>query len=265
MGKRSKGLASPNFWKTGAVVAAVFVFIGFTAIRAAAEQEQPGVRASNLMDHPVINSKGEEILEIDDLILRRNGKVKRVILSCCGFLGLGTKRVAVPFRRLQLKGNKIIYDITREEFEQMADFNYAEEDLYTGYYSSRPGMARPRTPRRPHPRYYGPDYPRYGTESGYCHWKWSHSPGSILCTAVLDRSVVNTQCQRIGLVNDLLISPDGRVKEIVLSILRLRMSLDKEKVSLPYKPFEVTNWGLTYDVSIEELKDLPEFHYQEGR
>ena len=266
MRKTEKGLTGQSFWRIGLALAAVVIMLmGFAAFSAAAEQKQPGIRASKLMDHPVINSKGEEILEIDDLILRRNGNVKRVILSCCGFLGLGAKKVAVPFRRLQFKQDEIVYDVTEEEFKQMAEFNYAQEDLYTDYYTGRPGMERPRTPRRPYPRYYGPYYPRYGAEeeSDYCQWQWSHSPERMLSSAVLGRPVVNNQCQRVGFVDDLIVGLDGQVKEIILSVLR--MDVDKERVSLPYEPFKVTYWGLAYDVTIEALRNMPEFQYQEGQ
>jgi sporulation protein YlmC with PRC-barrel domain len=259
--KKGKRRTGQSFWKIGlALTAAFLMLIGFTAFSGAAEHEQPGMRASKLMDHPVVNPKGEEILEIDDLILRRNGNVKRVVLSCCGFLGLGAKRVAVPFRRLQFKDDEIVYDITLEEFEQMADFQYTQEELYTGYYSPRPGTESPRTSRRPHPGYYGPYYPRYGAESQseYCRWQWSYSPGSILCSVVLNRPVVNTRCQRVGFVDDLIIGLDGQVKEIIMSVLR--MDLKKERISVPYKPLKVTYWGLAYDISLEELRDLPEFH-----
>jgi sporulation protein YlmC with PRC-barrel domain len=268
MTKTEKGLASTSFWKIGSVVAAVSaVLIGFAAIAPVAAQEQAGIRASKLMDHPIVNSKGKEILEIDDLILTRNGNVKRVVLSCCGFLGLGSKSVAVPFRRLQFKGDEIVYDVTEEEFKQMAEFNYAQEGLYTGYYSARPrpGRESPGTQRRPYSRYpyYGPYYPGYWMEpeSGYCHWEWSYSPGRMLCSAVLSRPVVNNKCQRIGFVDDLIIDPDGGVKEIILSVLR--PELKQGRVSVPYKPFKVTYWGLVYDISIDELGKLPEFHYQE--
>jgi hypothetical protein len=66
-------------------------------------------------------------------------------------------------------------------------------------------------------------------------------------------------------VDDLIISSDGMVKEIILSIMRLRAGFDKERVSLSYRPFEVTHWGLAYNVTMEELRSLPEFHYQEGQ
>jgi sporulation protein YlmC with PRC-barrel domain len=264
--KTKKVLYRRGFWIIGWMAATV-LFLGFAAA-AAEPQEEPAYRASQLMDHPVINGSGKEIAEIDDLILRRGGKVKRAILSCCGFLGLGTKKVAVPLRRLQFKKDEILFDITEEEFTQMAEFDYAQEGLYTGYYSARPGATERGIQRIPYPGYgyYDPYYPRHrapltAPEPDYCPWEWSHSPGSILCTAVLGRAVVNSQCQRIGFVNDLLIGPDHRVKDIVLSLLRS----EKDRVSLPYRPFEVTYWGLAYDITREEIRDLPEFHYQEAR
>jgi sporulation protein YlmC with PRC-barrel domain len=270
MAKTEKGPVGPGFWKIASVVTAVsVVLIGFAALTAAAAQEQAGIRASKLMDHPVVDSKGKEILEIDDLILRRNGNVKRVILSCCGFLGLGSKRVAVPFRRLQFEGNKIVYDVTEEQFTQMAEFNYAQEGLYTGYYSARPRTGRegPGTERGQYQTYpyYGPYYPGYWAEPepGNCHWEWSYSPGMLLCSAVLNRPVVNNQCQRIGFVDDLIIDPDGGVKDIILTVMRPNVNL--HRVSAPYKPLKVTYWGLVYGISIQELRKLPEFHYQEGK
>jgi sporulation protein YlmC with PRC-barrel domain len=266
VGKTQRKLASHSLCGIGSVVSvAVIVLICFVSFTAAAEQEQSQViRASKLMDHPIINTKGEQILEIDDLILRRNGNVKRVILSCCGFLGLGAKRVAVPFRNLKIEDDKIIYDITEEEYKQMADFNYAEDDLYTGYYSEMQGRQTPRTPGAPYRPYYGPHYPGYGAWSQeYCRGAPSYSPGSILGSVVLSHPVINPQCQRLGVVDDLMIDLDGQVKEIVLSDLPPK--LNKTRVSVPYKPFQVTYWGLVYDVTLDELSNLPEFHYNQSR
>jgi len=64
-------------------------------------------------------------------------------------------------------------------------------------------------------------------------------------------------------VDDLIVGLDGQVKKIVLSVLR--MDLDKERVSMLYEPFKVTYWGLAYDVTIEGLRNMPEFHYQEAQ
>ncbi|MFW6114686.1 MAG: PRC-barrel domain-containing protein [Thermodesulfobacteriota bacterium] len=254
----TKGQISFAVWKIGlAAVAGFVVLIGLAAFTGVAAQEKPGIRASTLMDHPVLDARGEEILEIDDLILRRSGNVKRVILSCCGFLGLGGKTVAVPFRRLQFKEDEIVYDVTEEEFKQMAEFDYAEEELYTGYYSYRPRARDPRAQKRSYPRY--PYVSPYGIGPGYCPWDWSYSPASLLSSAVLNRPVVNMQCQQIGLVDDLMISAEGSVNHIILSVLLV--DSDKDRVAVPYKPFKVTNWGLAYDISIEELRALPEFHF----
>jgi sporulation protein YlmC with PRC-barrel domain len=264
MSKRKEGQISFTLWKVGLVVVAGFIMlIGLAGFSGVAAQEQAGIRASILMDHPVVNAQGEEILEIDDMILRRSGNVKRVVLSCCGFLGLGTKRVAIPLRSLQFKEDQIIYDITEEEFKEMAEFNYAEEDLYTGYYSARPGARSPRAIPRSYPRYPYTSPSPYGMGPGYCPWEWSYSPDRLLSSSVINRPVVNTQSRHIGFVDDLIINPEGSVNQIILSLRGV--GLDKKRVALPFKSIEVTYWGLAYDVSIEELRDLPEFRYQEDK
>jgi hypothetical protein len=50
---------------------------------------QEGFRASKIIDQAVKNTQGEEVGEVDDLIMSRNGMIKKVILSTGGFLGVG--------------------------------------------------------------------------------------------------------------------------------------------------------------------------------
>ena len=85
----------------------------------------------------------------------------------------------------------------------------------------------------------------------------------VIGSVVLRRPVMNPQCQRLGVVDDLIIGLDGQVKEIVLSVLL--PNSNKIRVSVPYKPFQVTYWGLVYDVTLDELSNMPEFHYKEDR
>jgi sporulation protein YlmC with PRC-barrel domain len=261
-----------------------FCFLAFYVlinVPAAVAQDQPELRATKLMDHPVVNSKGMELAEIDNLILRRSGKVKRVILSCCGFLGLGEKRVAVPFRRLQFKDNRIVFDITDKAFTQLPQFNYEEQDLETGYYSRRPSMAHMGRwgrwgdwggppyplPRYGYPGYYPPYYPSYGppraNNEGQCPWKWAYSPDRMLVSLLLHRPVINAECERIGFVEDLMIGPKGRVKAMILHPTIPHHK--KDRVSVPFQPLETTHWGLVYHIGIKALRDLPEFHYAENQ
>ena len=85
-----------------------------------------GWRASKLRGADVQNAAGEDIGEIDDLIITKD-KVAYAILDVGGFLGLGGHLVAVPFDSLQVAedGSKIVLkEGTKEQLQQMPEFKY---------------------------------------------------------------------------------------------------------------------------------------------
>lgn len=58
-----------------------------------------GQRASKLIGTAVENDQGEKIGSIDDLVLTQDDKLMVAIVSVGGFLGIGSKLVAVPWDR----------------------------------------------------------------------------------------------------------------------------------------------------------------------
>lgn len=61
-------------------------------------------RVSNQLDFPVLNQNGEQIGEVNDMILDLdNSSVAYVIVSTGGFLGIADKEIAVPWNSLQLQ------------------------------------------------------------------------------------------------------------------------------------------------------------------
>jgi PRC-barrel domain len=56
-----------------------------------------GYRSSKVVGASVVNEANETVGAIDDLIVTPNERVPYAILSVGGFLGMGTKYVAVPF------------------------------------------------------------------------------------------------------------------------------------------------------------------------
>jgi sporulation protein YlmC with PRC-barrel domain len=109
-GKRKQGWSELSYKFTVGIVflAALLlpILIACTDKGEATEREmanqQQGLRATKIIDAVVKNDRGEEVGEVDDLIMSRNGKVKKVILSVGGFLKIGEKLVAVPFRDCQV-------------------------------------------------------------------------------------------------------------------------------------------------------------------
>jgi len=91
---------------------------------------QDAFRASAIIDSPVVNHRDREMGDVEDLVLKRRGVVKRAILSVGGFLGVGDRLVAVPFKALNLKPKKAIeYGISQEELVKHPEFSYQQEDL----------------------------------------------------------------------------------------------------------------------------------------
>ena len=64
----------------------------------------PGVwRASDLIGRDVFTSDNQDVGEVNDLILGRNGRLDGLVIEIGGFLGLGEHRVAVPLEALRIE------------------------------------------------------------------------------------------------------------------------------------------------------------------
>jgi hypothetical protein len=90
-----------------------------------------GLRASKLVGSNVYNEENESIGEIDDLLIARQGGSQPVaVLSVGGFLGIGAKRVAVPFDRLQYNAERERWTLpgaTKDSLRERPSFAYSEE------------------------------------------------------------------------------------------------------------------------------------------
>jgi len=86
--------------------------------------------ASNLVGLDVNNAANEDIGEIEDLVLDSSMKVKGLVLSVGGFLGLGDRYVVVPPSAVKVtfdgtaKEWKGTSTLTREQLKAMPEFKY---------------------------------------------------------------------------------------------------------------------------------------------
>jgi sporulation protein YlmC with PRC-barrel domain len=88
-----------------------------------------GFRLSKLSGHEVVNEKNENVGKIDDLIVgRESGHPVFAILQVGGFLGIGSRLVAVPFDSLKIDDNLRRIELpgaSRDELKKLAEFKYA--------------------------------------------------------------------------------------------------------------------------------------------
>jgi sporulation protein YlmC with PRC-barrel domain len=85
-----------------------------------------GYRTSKLTGRAVVNSQNERVGTIDDFIIGRD-RVLFSILQVGGFLGLGSRLVAVPYQSLTIDdtGTKItLPGATKDELKKLAEFKY---------------------------------------------------------------------------------------------------------------------------------------------
>ena len=94
--------------------------------------DRADVRASKLIGSSVYNDRNEKIGAVDDVVLGKDNKADAVILSVGGFLGVGTKLVAVPYTQLTFGDTKnassdnkvVLAGATKDSLKAQPDFNY---------------------------------------------------------------------------------------------------------------------------------------------
>jgi putative membrane protein len=98
--------------------------------------------ASDLLDTNIYGTNGEDIGEVDDVVIGPDGRVVAVVVGVGGFLGIGQKDVAIPFSALEISaaegqqadrtnrqtGTKnpnrvILRHMSRQELESAPSFN----------------------------------------------------------------------------------------------------------------------------------------------
>ena len=85
-----------------------------------------GYRVSKLTGRTVTNDKNEDIGKLDDVIVSQD-RVLYAVLQVGGFLGLGSRLVAVPYSSLVIDdtGTKIqLPGATRDELTKLTEFKY---------------------------------------------------------------------------------------------------------------------------------------------
>jgi sporulation protein YlmC with PRC-barrel domain len=82
--------------------------------------------ASTICSDAVVNSQGESLGEVEELMIDlESGRIAYAVLSFGGFLGMGNKLFAVPWEALQLDADNhcFVLNVPREKLEQAPGFD----------------------------------------------------------------------------------------------------------------------------------------------
>jgi len=249
-------------------VIVISLFFGLPLLSQAAENSDL-VAASNWIDREIYDKSGQQIGEIDDLVIKRSGKIKKVTIDVGGFLGIiGDKLVAVSPRELQnlmVDGDgKMVLDTTEQQMAKRSKFDYYQQGLNPDYYY-RPGRYYSYGYR-----YFPPPYPRpgpYGSQSSQHRmepypasepYDWAYSSARYLASTLTDRQVVNESGAYLGRVADLLIDVrQAKVIKIILAAGEIRG--DDSLVAISYEPPGFTTYGVVFNLSQEEIRKMPAY------
>jgi sporulation protein YlmC with PRC-barrel domain len=85
----------------------------------------PGaIKGSTLINMDVKNNADEKIGDINDVIVSADGKVQQVIISVGGFLGVGSRKVAVAWNDVKVDANADVawVNMSREQLQVAPEF-----------------------------------------------------------------------------------------------------------------------------------------------
>jgi sporulation protein YlmC with PRC-barrel domain len=272
----------------------VIFCIALSTPAGALENTERSVRAGAIIDQTVFNVQGQELGELEDLVIKRNGTVKKALISVGGFLEVGGKLVSVKYKSLRFVDKKIVSDITKKQLDEYPEFDYRKKDLFTTYhYRLHPYGIMP-GPYGTYGREMPPGYreqwtdqpglrPRsgshgYGSENQpgdrssfrhsrgdmhrmknwYSPWGKAYFPAQMLASVVLGQTVVNKHGEEVAIVEDIIISTAGKVKDLVFSYGGF-LDIGDRLVAVPYRPVGFTSRGITYDITARELENRQKF------
>lgn len=86
-----------------------------------------GHRASKIIGSSVVNDANESIGKIDDLLVTADGKAPYAVLSVGGFLGVGSRLVAVPYNNIKIGDDQVTFPAaTKDKLNSMPEFHYSK-------------------------------------------------------------------------------------------------------------------------------------------
>jgi PRC-barrel domain len=114
-----------------------------------------GSAAETLLAKPVQSEKGEDLGRIVDVIADRDGKVLAAIIDFGGFLGVGTRKIAVDWHALHFPPDghmdKFIADLSRDPLQTAPAYKPGEPIVIMERPNAAPAATATPTPSSPAP------------------------------------------------------------------------------------------------------------------
>ncbi len=105
---------------------------GDAALNGASLDYFPRDHLFRILGKDVLSAKGEDMGRIVDVLFDEKGEPHAAVIDFGGFLGMGTRKIAVSWSALRFdlgeKKNVIALDLDREQLKAAPEYKYAESD-----------------------------------------------------------------------------------------------------------------------------------------
>jgi len=104
-----------------------------TATNTVSTRIQPDeIRASKMIGSAVYDVQNGKIGSVQDMIVKKDGKIDAVVVDVGSFLGMGGKNVAIAPSDIKTDNNRLTLDRTKEQLQQMAEYRLEDRNTGTG-------------------------------------------------------------------------------------------------------------------------------------
>jgi sporulation protein YlmC with PRC-barrel domain len=186
-------------------------------------------RASSLIGATVKNKNGESIGEVEDLIVSGRNNVAAAVITVGGLLGIGEKRIGLPYRDIEISpdGRTLYISMTEEQLDALPAFDYTEPDTVASRSTTSDSTAR--APTATAARTEPPAAAPSGQASADNRTPASTSASSTAnraadatassertlksgeqnARALIGAQVVDSSNEKVGRIRDLIVAPNG--------------------------------------------------------
>jgi hypothetical protein len=101
-------------------------------------------KVQSLLGKDVTGAKGEKLGQITDILVSHTGEIRAAVIDFGGFLGVGSRKIAVAWPTLHFSPTAITLSLTRDELRVTPEFHQGEPIVIVGA-AAPPALPTPAT------------------------------------------------------------------------------------------------------------------------
>lgn len=235
-----------------------------------------GVLATNVIGESVYNGTAddaESIGKVSDVVLDEAGKAQSVVIGVGGFLGIGDKKVAYDFSKLQWaekNGDRwLVAETSKEALTALPEFDPKPYEPASASTTPSDATTPPADTAMPAENTAPDDSTASVQADPAAPTATAETPAMTadgnLASQIIGENVYNgtgDDAQKIGDVNDIVLTNDGQAKSLVIGVGGF-LGMGQKSVAFDYGKAQWASKGndrwLVVEGSKEQLQALPDF------